>query len=475
MSVPTVQLSGLPLPPPKVAPELDAAFRPAALAHRAFREAARRKPVAVALALERADGSVSRFDTAVCAPELPEVAGNFAIVERLAKFLLWSRGGAKIHFAGPEDIGRRLQRHFIDTPTGRFDADIMGRRIYERPFEVARVAADRVPAARESTAPLGRHWNGCRIGFDLGASDRKVAADQEGKVVYSDEFPWDPRAQSNPQWHYDQIHDTLQRAAAHLPRVDGIGGSSAGVCVNNRVMVASLFRGVPEDQFEKRVKNLFLELQRAWGGVPFEVVNDGEVTALAGSMSLRANGVLGVALGSSQAAGFVTPDGGITAWLNELAFAPVDYHPDAPADEWSGDRGCGVQYFSQQCVGRLLAPAGLDVDARLPLPEKLVAVQEAMARGDERAARLYRTIGVYLGYAAAHYATFYDCRHLLVLGRVTTGAGGALILEQARRVLREEFPELAGRLDFHMPDEKEKRHGQAMAAASLPVVQEREK
>jgi predicted NBD/HSP70 family sugar kinase len=236
------------------------------------------------------------------------------------------------------------------------------------------------------------------------------------------------------------------------------------------VQLASLFRGVPEDLFEKRVKTLFFEVQRAWDNVPLEVVNDGEVTALAGAMAIGDNAVLGIALGSSQAVGYVTLEGNITPWLNELAFAPVDYQPQAPVDEWSGDRGCGVQYFSQQAVGRLIPKAGLEMDPGLPLSQKLVRVQERMAAGDERAARIYQTIGTYLGYAVAHYADFYALRHLLILGRVTTGQGGALIVEQAQATLRREFPELAQAVSFHMPDEHQKRHGQAMAAASLPVL-----
>jgi predicted NBD/HSP70 family sugar kinase len=219
-----------------------------------------------------------------------------------------------------------------------------------------------------------------------------------------------------------------------------------------------------------RVHGLFREIQRAWNDVPMEVVNDGEVTALAGSMALADNAVLGIALGSSQAVGYVTADGNITPWLNELAFAPVDFNPNAPLDEWSGDRGCGVQYFSQQCVGRLMSKAGLPVDPACPLPEKLVQVQQLMKTGDERAASIYDTIGTYLGYSVAHYAEFYSVRHLLILGRVTSGPGGDIILNQARRVLAQEFPELAGAISFHVPDEKQKRHGQAMAAASLPVI-----
>ncbi len=465
--------SGLLLVPPAVKAVLDPAFRPAALANRAFRDQARAAKLAVpvALALEQTDGSIFRYKTELLPPAHPQSAANFTYVERLVKFLLWSRGGFRVHFSGPPGIAEALRAHYRTNAHGRFDAQIMGERIYERPFEITRARAEEFPTACSKSAPLGRHWNGCRIGFDLGGSDRKVAAVIDGQCVFSEETVWDPVKQSDPQYHYDGIMDSLKRAAAHLPRVDAIGGSAAGVYVNNRVKVASLFRGVPTDVFNRRAKDLFLELRRAWGDIPFEVVNDGEVTALAGSMALDANAVLGLAMGTSQAGGYVTREGNITSWLNELAFVPIDYNPSAPVDEWSGDAGVGAQYLSQQCVGRLLAPAGIQLEPTVSLPEKLKHVQELMATGDDRARKIYQTIGVYLGYGIAHYADFYDFDHVLVLGRVMTGPGGDIIHAGAKEVLRAEFPELAGLVSFHLPDEKEKRHGQAIAAASLPVVE----
>ena len=455
-----------PLIPPGITPILDPAFRPAVLATRAFDQEAHRAGVPVSVALERDAHSISRFVTTVLPAQHPQAGCNFRHLERWLKFLLWSRGGGRVHFAGPVELGQQLQQHFRASPTGKFDAWLMGERVYERPFEVVVTTPERLPQAIEPSAPLGRHWDGCRIGFDLGASDRKVAALRNGETVFSEEVAWNPKVFTDPQQHFDGIMDSLQHAAAHLPRVDAIGGSSAGVYVNNLVKVASLFRGVPDELFKQRGREIFLEIKRAWGGIPLEVVNDGEVTALAGAMTLNENAVLGIALGSSEAAGYVTPDGNITSWLNELAFAPVDYNPNAPADEWSGDRGCGAQYFSQQCVDRLLPVAGIALDPKMPVPEKLVEVQTLMAKGDERAARIYHTIGAYLGYAIAHYCDFYEVRHLLILGRVTSGAGGAIILDDAKQVLRQEFPNL--RVQIHTPDEKEKRHGQAMAAASLP-------
>jgi predicted NBD/HSP70 family sugar kinase len=252
--------------------------------------------------------------------------------------------------------------------------------------------------------------------------------------------------------------------------VDAIGGSAAGVYLHNRVKVASLFRGVAPEVFNQRVRNLFLDLKAAWNNVPFEVINDGEVTALAGSMSLGRNRVLGISLGTSTAGGYVNAQGNLTSWLNELAFVPVDYNPSAPTDEWSGDYGCNVQYLSQQCVGRLLGPAGLEVEPKLALPEKLKQVQKLMNQGDYRARKIYETIGTYLGYAVAHLADFYDLENVLILGRVTSGPGGDVILAGAKAVLTAEFPALAAKIAFHIPEEKDKRHGQAIAAAGLPQV-----
>lgn len=450
---------------PRVVPLLDADFRPAVLQMRALRPADLRSGLRIEVALERSAQSISRAELVL---KDQNAASNFFLVERWLKFLLWSRGAHRVHFAGPTELCEKLREHYSKSATGKFDAQIMGQKIYERPFEIVQTTLEKLPPAHEQTAPLGGHLDGCRIGFDLGASDRKVAALMDGKVVFSEEVPWDPRSHADPQWHFDQIMDSLKRARRHLPRVDAIGGSAAGVYVDNQVKVASIFRGVPDDLFQKRIKTLFFDLKKAWNNVPFEVVNDGEVTALAGAMALKKGGVLGISLGSSQAAGYVTPQGQITSWLNELAFAPVDYNPAAPVDEWSGDYGCGVQYFSQQAVGRLIPKAGLPVSKGAPLPERLVEVQEAMRRGDERANRIFETIGVYLGYGVAHYADFYDFQHLLILGRVTSGEGGNVIVRNAERVLTDEFPEL--KIGFHMPDEKEKRHGQAMAAASLPLV-----
>jgi len=340
---------------------------------------------------------------------------------------------------------------------------------FNRPFEVAVVDPDAIAPAGRSALALGGHLEGCRIGFDLGASDYKVAAVRDGEVVFSTELPWDPKGHADPSYHYDLINEGFKLAAAHLPRLDAIGGSSAGILVDNQVMVASLFRAVPKDQFDALVRPIFLRLREAWK-VPLEVINDGDVTALAGGLSLERNGILGIALGSSEAVGFLDRSGSITGWLNELAFSTVDANPGAGTDDWSGNPGVGAAYFSQQAVDKLAGPAGFTFPEGMGLPERLKAVQERMAQGDPAARELFTTIGAYLGYTIPWYAEFYDLEHAMILGRVTSGEGGEVILAEARRVLEAEFPDTAAKVSLFLPDEKSRRVGQAVAAASLPPL-----
>lgn len=465
--------------PPAIAlkcpPALQPGFTPASMWNRAYRELVARDHGArpIAIVLIRADGGASRYDDRVLSATHSAAVLTTRYVERLLHFLLWQRGGARALIAGADEIVPALKNYYRPSGARAFDAAFMGEKVYGRAFALEAWPFDALPATGEEGQAIGRNLDGCRIGFDLGGSDRKAAALIDGRVVYSEEIPWQPYFQPDPAYHIEGVQDSLQRAAAHLPRVDAIGGSAAGVYVNNEVRVASLFRGVPADRFQQEIRPMFRTLQARWGGVPFEVVNDGEVTALAGSMTLGDNAVLGVSMGTSQAAGYITPQGRITPWLNELAFAPIDYAADAPRDEWSGNEGCGVQYFSQQGVARYAVVAGFNFADDLPFAERLAAVQAALQAGDPRARAIYETVGICFGYALAHYADFYDIRHVLILGRVTSGEGGAIIVKQAKSVLGHEFPGLHEKIQLHLPDEKDKRHGQAIAAASLPKLNRR--
>ncbi len=457
------------LPEPKLTPPLETEFRPAALANRAFRRAVDESGgVPLVLGLERGDGSISRYETRVFAEHHERAAANLPYAERILKFLLWQRGAWRVHVGGPGTIAEHLKQAYSPNGERAFDYSFMGDQVYEKPFAVEACSPEDVPPERDATQPLGRHLDGCRIGFDLGASDRKVSAVIDGEAVFSEEVVWEPRNHADPDYHYREIRTALETAASKLPRVDAIGGSSAGVLINNRVMVASLFRGVPADRYDE-VRNIFTRIREEMG-VPLEIVNDGEVTALAGSMSLEDNPVLGIALGSSEAGGYVTPEGNITGWLNELAFAPIAYHANAPIDEWSGDRGTGALYLSQQCPFRLAEKAGIALPEGVTDAGKLKHIQSALESGHAGAEAIWTTMGYALGYALALYADFYTLKHVLILGRCTSGRGGDLLVKHARDVLTTEFPDLAGIIEVQLPDERARRVGQSIAAASLPAI-----
>ncbi|MHB9137883.1 MAG: ROK family protein, partial [Victivallaceae bacterium] len=448
---------------PKAKPELDPEFVPAALWNRSYLKAVAESGNTnkIVIALDRPNGTVSTFATEIFPHEGEYKTLNVKYVERLIKFLLWMKGGYRVTIAGCDALAADVRAIYSTHGVRAFDNEIMGERIYGKPFEVVGIPLDKAPASHEIQVQLGGHMDGCRIGFDLGGSDRKCSAVKDGEVVFTEEVTWDPYFQKDPEYHRLGILDSLRRAAEKLPRVDAIGGSAAGVYVDNKPRIASLFRGVSKEDFQKHVQHIFTDIQKQYN-VPVVVANDGEVTALAGAISMKSNGVLGISMGTSLAAGYVNMQGNITDWLNELAFTPIDYRDNAPADEWSGDIGCGVQYFSQQAVARLAPLAGIEFPEKMPFPERLTGVQKLMSDGDERAAKIYRTIGVYFAYAIAHYADFYEIRNLLILGRVTSGAGGELILKIAEEVLTEEFPALAKQITFRTPDEQFKRHGQAV-------------
>lgn len=421
------------------------------------------------VALERSAGCSSVFSCDVF-PDGVEDERTAFLFERIIKGLLWMYGGFKIQIAGSKTIYNRVKESISPSGARAFDFHYMAN-VYEKPFEVVFVShADDIAAAKESPRSIGRHFEGCRIGFDAGGSDRKVSAVIDGEAVFSEEVVWFPKTTADPDYHYRGIVDAMKAAAAHMPRVDAIGVSSAGVYIDNKTKAASLFLQVPQDLYESKVKNIYIDAAKEIGDVPLEVCNDGDVTALAGAINMEVGNVLGIAMGTSEAGGYVDKNMNIMGWLNELAFVPIDGNPDAMVDEWSGDYGCGVKYFSQDGVIKLAPRAGIVLDESLSPADKLKVVQEEMLKGNKEAEKIYQTIGVNFGYAIAYYALFYHIEHVLIMGRVTSGKGGVLLLEKTQEVLDKEFPELAKQITLHIPDEKARRVGQSVAAASLPAL-----
>jgi len=428
----------------------------------------------VSVAWEREDGKVFRYDLPV-PKRLNPCAVKYVshVVERIAKFALWAAGGWKLYLAGPDAVVRPVAKAYSKKGARAFDFDFFSS-IYSRPVEAAVVPLAKVPAFSEKLQQVKTVADGCRIGFDLGASDFKISALKNGKVVFSKEFPWDPRNNADPEYHYSKLTAGLKEAAASLPRVDAIGGSTAGVLVGQKMGLASLFRAVKEKNPSKfpEAQNMFYRIEKDWG-VPFAVYNDGDVTALAGMISMGKNGILGVAMGSSEAVGYVDPKRRMTGRICELAFAPVDFNPHAPRDEWSGDYGVGAMAFSQQAVNWLAGKYGFKFPKSMKLPERLKEVQAAMEKGDARALKVYLEIGRFLAHAIPWYNEFYDYENMMILGRVTSGLGGEIILETARTMLKDVYPEWAEKIDVFMPDEKARRLGQSVAAAQIPVIRKR--
>ena len=449
----------------KYIPQLDKNFKPMVLEFRKYSEAVAKtdnKPLKICV--ERNDGYnyVFSYNIFACPCKAEE---NNRMAERLAKTILWLVGGYKIYVLGDEGVYNYLKDAYTNEGIRSFDKNFM-ERVYENKFEVVLCDEKTFPEEKKCSLSVGGHLDGCRIGFDAGGSDRKVSAVIDGEVVYSEEVVWFPKIQEDPDYHYNEILTAMKTAASKMPRVDAIGVSSAGVYVNNKIMVASLFLKVNDDDFEKKVKNMYIDVAKEMGeNIPLEVANDGDVTALAGAIDLNDNCVLGIAMGTSEAVGYINDKGGLNGWLSELAFVPVDYDKDSMVDEWSGDYGCGVKYFSQDSVIKLAEHGGFKFDEKLSPAEKLKVIQGLMKDGDPLARQIYEDIGTYLGYTLPYYAMFYDIKHILLLGRVTSGEGGNIVMDRANKVLAEEFPEFSFRVE--MPDEKNRRVGQSIAAASL--------
>ena len=448
----------------KHVPELDPGFIPFGVWMNSYLEGAKQP---IAIAVERDNGRVSVRHTFIHGtPEMAEA--DYRYVERIVKFLLWSVGGYKVYICGCSELAKKLQNAYKLGGQREFDFTFV-EQLYEKVLEIIDLPLADCPAENEVPESLGGHMDGCRIGFDAGGSDRKVSAVIDGECVYSEEVIWFPKLNEDPDYHYGHILEAFKTAASKMPRVDAIGVSSAGDYINNEPRVASLFIKVPRDNWDK-VKSIYIRAAEAIGDVPLVVANDGDVSALAGAMGLGKGKMMGLAMGTSEAVGYVDADQNVLGWINELAFAPVDLQESAMQDEWSLDFGVGCKYFSQDAVIKLCPAAGIELDESLSLAEKLKAVQKLMEADDPRAQAIFETIGAYFGYTVVLYSQFYDLDYIMLMGRVMSGKGGDTILRVTNEILADEYPELAKKILVTLPDEKMRRVGQAVAAASLPAL-----
>ena len=458
-----------------IKPILEQEFKPAIIEIRNFFSdvASQAEKTHLIIALERDNGYtyVREFDVF---KEGVDDKRNTFIVERFIKTLLWVVGGYKVYIYGSKKIYEDIKSYYQLGGLREFDFNFMST-VYETKFEV--IYVDNIldmPKERKCSLPMGGFLDGNRVGFDAGGSDIKISSVVNGEVIHSEEILWLPKLNEDISYHYEHIYNAMKKAIDIMGgKCDGIGVSTAGVIINNKPMVSSLFIKV-DKQYFKQVKQVYINtvnrLSEELGHeIPFVVANDGDVTALAGAIDLKDNSVLGIAMGTSEAVGYVDPHGNLTGYLNELAFAPVDFNLDAMVDEWSGDFGVGCKYFSQDAVIKLAEYGGFKFEDGLTPAQKLKVIQALMAKDDPLAAQIYEDIGVYLAHTIPFYAKFYDIKHMLLLGRVMGGKGGDVILATCKETLAAEYPEFAT-LDIGLPDEKNRRVGQSIAAASLPAT-----
>merc|ERR1711865_198299 len=439
-------------------------------------------------ALPRADGC-GRYTLKVFPEGHEDIEASVYLAGVLIQEMIWQRSASELQLAGPPAICEALSKAFAEGGAYEFEASSMPNvcGTPDAAFAVRIVSVADMPEARDTPQVCGKDANGCRLAFDLGKSDIKVVAVKDNEVLYSKETEWDV-TNPDPQYHYDAIKAAMQLGKDALPQIDAIGGSATGtVSGANEATWCDIFPNVPPDVYKEKVVDIFVRLAKdVAGDVPLKVINDGEVTALAAVQKIKAGNVLGVSMGSSEGAGYANADGNLMGWINELCYIRLDLNPMAPSDPWTKGAHSGIShmYLGQRGATKLAAAGGIEGPEDQMYPNAamctikhenhaqcLKLIQEAMKNpAKEPQARLiYETVGVYLGYGLAQYTEFYKIDHVMILGRVSKGAGGDIMLDTAKKVLSDEFPEFAG-MQFHTADDHFKAVGQCIAAAALPTL-----
>jgi len=473
---------------PKVPAPLDPNFSPLVLGKKNYLKYVGGSPHSLEWALPRADGC-ARYKLPVFAETHEDVEASIYLAGVLIQEMIWQRSASSLLLAGPPKICQALKAAFSEGGAYTFDVKSMPHvcGTPDKPFEVRIVKPEEMPVAKDSPQVCGKEAKGCRLAFDLGKSDIKTVAVKDGEVVYSKETEWDV-TNPDPSYHFKMITDALRIARDTLPRVDAVGGSATGtVSAANEATWCDIFPNVPPDVYREQVVDIFIRIAKEVAGdVPLKVINDGEVTALAAVQKIGKGNILGISLGSSEGGGYANADGNLMGWINELCYIRLDLNPEAPTDPWTkgAHHGISHMYLGQRGTTKLAHKVVADLPEKYVYPSPgmctirhedhaacLKLVQKAMADPAQKEAvsKIYETVGVYLGYALAQYSEFYPIDHVMILGRVSKGAGGDLMLDVAKKVLFAEFPQYA-HIQFHTADDHFKAVGQCIAAAALPTV-----
>merc|ERR1712086_880239 len=475
---------------PKVVAPLDPNFSPVILTKRQYLAAVKAAKCEDKLqwALLRSDGC-GRYSLPVFAADSWDAPASTYMAGVLIQEMIWQRSAHTLLLSGPAAMCEELVAAFSVDGQYSFEVSSMPNvcGTPAEPFTVRVVDAAEMPEDVDTPQVCGKDADGCRLAFDLGKSDIKTVAVQDNKVLSSKETEWDV-TNPDPQYHYDAIIAAMKETAAVLPRIDAIGGSATGtVSGANEATWCDIFPNVPADVYKAKVVDIFIRMAKEVAGdVPLKVINDGEVTALAAVQKIKKGNVMGISMGSSEGGGYADKDGNLNGWINEMCYIKLDMNPEAPTDPWTKGyhRGISHLYLGQRGATKLAAKAGVVLPDNYVFPHPdmctikhedhaqcLKAIQKAMAdpAQEPQVRKLYETVGVYLGYGLAQYSEFYKIDHVMILGRVSKGSGGDLMLEVAKNVLQKEFPEYAN-IQFHTADDHFKAVGQCIAAAALPTI-----
>jgi predicted NBD/HSP70 family sugar kinase len=487
----TAAVSELLLVEPKIKAPLDAGFAPVPLAKRKYNEAAKDCTDTVSFALPRPDGCATGElkvfpDSDLRYPASVMLAG-IKIQEKI-----WQCGATSLQIAGPAGICEALKKAYSPGGTFAFEADVMPKAFGtpDKPFEVTIVDKAALPEKKDSPQTCGKDASGCRLAFDLGKSDIKTVAIKDGEVLDSMETEWDV-TNVDPDYHFKAIVDamkgTIERAKEKgFGDIQAVGGSATGtVSADNEATWCDIFPNVPPDVYKEKVVDIFKRMAKEVAGdVPLKVINDGEVTALAAVQKIKKGNVLGISMGSSEGGGYANADGNLMGWISELCYMKLDMNLTAPTDPWTkgNHKGTSHMYLGQRgATKNAYKITDVPENYKYPHPDMctikhedhaqcLKLVQKAMKDSPDKASELYKTCGVYLAAGLANYVDMgYVIDHVMILGRVSKGEGGDLMLKTASECLAADYPEVP-KIEFHTADDHFKAVGQCIAAAALPVL-----
>lgn len=384
---------------------------------------------------------------------------NYFYTKKILLTLLWLIGGDTILFRGDS--------YFIRTFIRKASKDEEIKTSFFEMEEIfnCKMTMKETNGIDSNYFPVSKvqgDFEGCRIGLDLGGSDRKVTALIDGNVVYSEETLWFPKNMPDWHYHYQGILDSLSKAKEKLPRVDSIGISTAGIIIEDRIVHPALFYSVPKEEKRTIVRDLIINLMKEhFPNIPYHVFNDGDVSAFGGAMEFEKNSILGIAMGTSLASGYCFDKNCLNGCINELGKIPIDYSANASMHYLMKIKGAGSEYLSQKGVIRLCRKGGLQFDG--PLALQLVSIQKEAEKDNPIVIKAYEDMGYYLGSSLALYHKFIQFDSVLLLGRVMSKKGGDILLSKAREFLKD----IGLNIEVFTSDENFRRLGQSYIAASM--------